>query len=143
MRASSLPSTTLNAPGTSWRSTTPRVAHQVRHLGLVRRIDTAHQRPSCPRRASRAWQTNGAAPPPRLRRAAPAGEVQIGMAAPPGADFDARDHAEHAVTHLFLKTVHHRQHDDERRHPSAMPSMDTPEMNEMKPLRRVARPARV
>src|SRR3989344_3018422 len=27
--------------------------------------------------------------------------------------------------------------------PSAMPSMDTPEMNEMKPLRRVARPARV
>ena len=27
--------------------------------------------------------------------------------------------------------------------PSAMPSMDTPEMKEMKPLRRVARPARV
>lgn len=27
--------------------------------------------------------------------------------------------------------------------PSAMPSMETPEMNEMKPLRRVARPARV
>ncbi len=27
--------------------------------------------------------------------------------------------------------------------PSAMPSIDTPEMNEMKPLRRVARPARV
>ena len=27
--------------------------------------------------------------------------------------------------------------------PSAMPSMETPEMKEMKPLRRVARPARV
>ena len=27
--------------------------------------------------------------------------------------------------------------------PSAMPSMDTPEMKEIKPLRRVARPARV
>ncbi|MDT4888046.1 hypothetical protein FQZ97_1245490 [compost metagenome] len=27
--------------------------------------------------------------------------------------------------------------------PSEMPSMDTPEMKEMKPLRRVARPARV
>ena len=27
--------------------------------------------------------------------------------------------------------------------PSAMPSIDTPEMKEMKPLRRVARPARV
>ena len=27
--------------------------------------------------------------------------------------------------------------------PSAMPSIDTPEMNEMKPLRRPARPARV
>ena len=27
--------------------------------------------------------------------------------------------------------------------PSAMPSMDTPEMNEIKPLRRDARPARV
>ena len=27
--------------------------------------------------------------------------------------------------------------------PSAMPSMDTPEMNEMNPLRRVLRPARV
>jgi len=27
--------------------------------------------------------------------------------------------------------------------PSAMPSIETPEMKEMKPLRRVARPARV
>ena len=27
--------------------------------------------------------------------------------------------------------------------PNAMPSMETPEMNEIKPLRRVARPARV
>ena len=27
--------------------------------------------------------------------------------------------------------------------PRAMPSIDTPEMNEIKPLRRVARPARV
>jgi hypothetical protein len=58
-------------------------------------------------------------------------------------NFDVRNHAEHAVAHFLLKAVHHAEHDDERRHPSAMPSMDTPEMNEMKPLRRVARPARV
>ena len=32
-------------------------------------------------------------------------------------NLDVRDHAEHAVAHLFLKAVHHTQHDDERRHP--------------------------
>ena len=31
-------------------------------------------------------------------------------------DFDVRDDAEHAVAHLFLKAVHHAEHDDERGH---------------------------
>jgi len=31
-------------------------------------------------------------------------------------DLDVRYHAEHAVAHLFLKAIHHRQHDDERSH---------------------------
>ena len=34
-----------------------------------------------------------------------------------GVHLDVRNDAQHAVTHLFLKAVHHTQHDDERRHP--------------------------
>jgi hypothetical protein len=59
-------------------------------------------------------------------------------------DFDVRHHAEHAVAHLFLEAVHHADSTMiSAATPNAMPSIDTPEMKEMKPLRRVARPARV
>ena len=29
---------------------------------------------------------------------------------------EVRDHAQHAVSHLLLEAVHHREHDDERGH---------------------------
>jgi hypothetical protein len=42
---------------------------------------------------------------------------QVGDRAAPGAiDLDVRNHAQHAIAHLLLKTVHHAQHDDERGH---------------------------
>jgi len=43
---------------------------------------------------------------------------RVGHGRPVGReDLDVRHHTEHAVAHLFLKAVHHAQHDDERRHP--------------------------
>jgi hypothetical protein len=57
-------------------------------------------------------------------------------------DLDVRDHAEHAVGH-FLWTFITLSTMISAATPSAMPNIETPEMKEMKPLRRVARPARV
>jgi hypothetical protein len=106
---------------------------------------TTMPRMSSPRAISACEATNGAAPiTSGLRRGgsaslAPGGERIAARIA----HLDVRDDREHAVAHLLLEAVHHREHDDEAATPSAMPSIDTPEMNEMKRFLRPARPARV
>jgi hypothetical protein len=74
---------------------------------------------SSPRASSACAETNGAAPTTcGCWRASGQRALHVGHGRAAGRkNLDVRDHAEHAVAHFFLKTVHHRQHDDERRHP--------------------------
>src|SRR6218665_111541 len=126
-RASTLPNTTRNWPGTSRPSS--------RALLAARSVTAPSSAGSMPRtsapfmsspRASRAWaETKGAAPIPltfcrACARLSPrsATPPPPPPRRPPGReDLDVRDHAEHAVAHILLKPVHHRQHNDQRRHP--------------------------
>ena len=93
---------------------------QVGHFGLVVGIDTAHQRAlhvlAARQQGLRGHEGRGAH---HLRLLAGLGQGarHVGQRrAAGGKNLDVRDHAEHAVAHFFLKTVHHREHDDQRRH---------------------------
>ncbi len=97
-------------------------------------------------RASSAWAaTNGAAPSTSgLARASRMVRSRSGSAAPWGAKISMcettlsmRSRTSFWKPFITLSTM------ISAATPRAMPSMETPEMNEMKPLRRVARPARV
>jgi hypothetical protein len=93
---------------------------QVGHLGFARRVDAAHQRAAhlvaARHQRLRRHERRG----PDHLRIAPGfghGAVRIGQhAAARPVDLDVRNDAQHAVAHFLLEAVHHREHDDQRRH---------------------------
>jgi hypothetical protein len=63
----------------------------------------------------------------------------VGQFAALAADLDMRNHAEDALAQFLLEAVHHRQHDDQRRHAQRQAGMEISAMKEMK---RLAAPSR-
>ena len=100
---------------------------------------------SSPRASSACEATNGAAPTTLgLARASASVRCRSGRAAPSGAKISTCETTESMRSRTsFWKPFITDSTMMSAATPSAMPSMDTPEMKEMKPLRRVARPARV
>jgi len=93
---------------------------QIRHLRLMGRVNAPHDRAfhvltpcqqglGCYKRCSTQHLRVGPHFGQRARQIRQGGAIG-------GEDFDMRHHAQHAVAHLFLKAVHHAQHDDQRRH---------------------------
>ena len=83
-------------------------------------IDAAHDAPrmSSPRASSACAATNGAAPTTcgLLRAPRPRSRCQSASAPPSASQISMCETTrEHAVAHLLLEAVHHRQHDDQRR----------------------------
>ena len=117
-----MPSTTPQSPGTSSRE---HGVFQLRgEVGDGRFVVAARCRARS-RRASRRRARSAPARRRRARRRSPAGSgapwprwpaSRAGPCRAPRQHLDVRDHRQHAVAHLLLEAVHHRQHDDQRRH---------------------------
>jgi hypothetical protein len=89
------------------------------HLRLQRRVDAAHHHAlhGLAARQQACAPTKGAAPTTcGFLRTSARVSAGSGSAPPSGRTPRRRDDAEHAVAHVLLKAVHHRQHDDQRRH---------------------------
>ena len=120
-RASSAPSSTSPRPGLQPpaacravaardRTPRPRAPGRCRAPAPAAARRRARAAPARRRRAPRRPPAGGAA---RLRR----GGAPVGQRAALGVvDLHVGDHREHAVAHLLAEAVHHRQHDDQRRH---------------------------
>jgi hypothetical protein len=121
-RASSAPSTMPNSPGCSWPSRPPR---HVRGQAASPSVPQPGQTPRtmAPRTSVAEGEHALLGDEGRGRHhlrgsSAPArhGACQSASSLPCRRDLHMRGHAEDARAHFLLEAVHHRQHDDQRRH---------------------------